>query len=191
MFGHHHHRGMRHPWAPHHGMGARGFGGRGFGGDRERGRGGRPFEQGDLKWVLLALVNEAPRHGYELMKAIEERLGGGYSPSPGVVYPTLTLLEEMGYATVTEEGGRKRYAATDEGRAALDENRPAVDALFARMDEVKSRSVGAAPQVARAMENLRTALRMKLQAGALDAATEKAVADALDQAASKIADAGR
>ena len=85
-----------------------------------RGRGGRFFDQGDLRLVILALLAEQPRHGYEIIKAIEERLGGAYAPSPGVVYPTLTWLEELGYAEVqSAQGNRKLYAITAEGRAFL------------------------------------------------------------------------
>jgi len=111
-----------------------------FGGRRGRGgpfRGGRMFEQGDLKYVILQLLEEKPRHGYEIIKALEERFGGMYSPSAGTVYPTLTLLEDLGYARVTvEEGGKKIYSITDEGRAYLAQNRSAVDDIFDRISEL-------------------------------------------------------
>src|ERR1700732_1421526 len=79
-------------------------------------RGGRVFDHGDLRLLILQLVAEKPRHGYELIKAIEEQLGGSYSPSPGVIYPTLTMLEELGYATVAapSDGGKKLYTVTPE-----------------------------------------------------------------------------
>ena len=94
----------------------------------------RMFEQGDLKYVILQLLSEKPRHGYEIIKALEERLGGTYSPSPGAVYPTLTLLEDMGYArTMPEEGGKKIYEITPEGRAYLEQNKGAVDEIFDRI----------------------------------------------------------
>lgn len=97
-------------------------------------RGGRMFEQGDLKFVILQLLDEKPRHGYEIIKELEERSGGRYSPSPGTVYPTLTLLEEMGYATATpEEGGKKVYSITETGRTHLAENRSTVDDVFERL----------------------------------------------------------
>jgi hypothetical protein len=79
---------------------------------RGRGGPGRLFASGDLRFLLLELIAEKPRHGYELIKAIEEKLGGAYSPSPGVIYPMLTLLEETGLATVTNEGTRKLYSIT-------------------------------------------------------------------------------
>lgn len=163
-----------------------GMGGR-FGGDGGRGgRGGRMFGHGGLRLLLLHLIAEKPRHGYELIKDIEERLHGGYSPSPGVVYPTLTLLEEQGYASVEEtEGGRKRYAATDAGRGLLAENAAIVEAMVARMDGVTAKG-GRPPQIVRAVENLRTALRLRLQRGALAGEEAEAVAAALDAAARAI-----
>jgi len=108
-------------------------------GGRKRGgpRGGRIFEQGDLKYVILQLLAEKPRHGYEVIKELEERFAGAYAPSAGTVYPTLSLLEELGYATVTpEEGGKKIYTITDEGRRYLEENRSAVDDIFERIAEL-------------------------------------------------------
>lgn len=111
-----------------------------FSGMRRRhggGRGGRMFEHGDLKLVILGLLEEKPRHGYEIIKELEERSGGRYAPSPGTVYPTLTLLEDMGYAIASSEpGGKKVYAITDEGRQYLTENRTAVDDIFDRLSEL-------------------------------------------------------
>lgn len=149
---------------------------------------GRVFDQGELRFVLLALIAEAPRHGYEIIKAIEDRLGGSYSPSPGVVYPTLTLLNELGYATVSETGGgRKLYTITEEGRAHLAANQPTVDAVFARMQRASaSTSGGRAPQVVRAIENMKTALRLRLSRGPLAEGEAQAIADALDAAARAI-----
>ena len=101
-----------------------------------RGRMGRMFEQGDLKYVILQLIDEKPRHGYDIIKALEERSRGAYSPSPGTVYPTLTMLEEMGYASASaEEGGKKVYAITPEGKKYLEENASTVDSIFERITE--------------------------------------------------------
>jgi len=109
-------------------------GGRRHGGHGRRGGGGRMFEQGDLKLVVLKLLDEKPRHGYEIIKALEEKTNGMYSPSPGAVYPTLTLLEELGYARSVDEGaGRKIYEITDEGRKHLAEHRSAADDVFERV----------------------------------------------------------
>jgi DNA-binding PadR family transcriptional regulator len=95
------------------------------------------FEQGDLKFVILQLLEEKPRHGYEIIKDLEERSGGRYTPSAGTVYPTLTLLEEMGYATGTvEAGGKKVYSITDAGRKYLAENRGTVDDVLERLGEL-------------------------------------------------------
>lgn len=106
----------------------------GSGRHRGRWRGGRMFEQGDLKYVILRLLSEKPRHGYEIIKAMEERLGGTYSPSPGAVYPTLQFLEDAGYAkTSVDEGGRKIYEITNEGRKYLEDNKSSVDEIFDRI----------------------------------------------------------
>ncbi len=141
------------------------FGGRGFGP-----RGGRPrmFEQGDLRYVVLKLLGAKPSHGYEIIKAVEERFGGAYAPSPGIVYPTLTLLEEQGLIAVVEtEGPRKLYGLTDEGRAELERSAGDIDRVFARMSEMRQRfGGGAAPEIMRAMDNLKTALRLRLSRGA-------------------------
>jgi DNA-binding PadR family transcriptional regulator len=95
------------------------------------------FGQGDLKFVVLNLLAEKPRHGYEIIKELEERFGGAYSPSPGTVYPTLSLLEDLGYArAITEEGNRKVYEITPEGRKFLEDNRGTVDDIFGRVDEI-------------------------------------------------------
>ncbi|HEY5302118.1 MAG TPA: PadR family transcriptional regulator [Acetobacteraceae bacterium] len=149
---------------------------------------GRFFAHGDLRLVILHLIAEKPRHGYEIIKAIEERVGGTYSPSPGVIYPTLTLLEELGYVTVSAgEGGKKLHEITDEGRAFLGANRQAVDALLGRMEEAsRAQGGGPAPQVVRAMENLRLALRLRLSRGPLSEEQINAVAAALDAAATGV-----
>ena len=101
---------------------------------RGRWRGGRMFEQGDLRYVVLRLLEEKPRHGYEIIKALEERFGGAYAPSPGTVYPTLQLLEDLGYARVVPgPEGKKVYEITEEGRKHLAENRETVDNIFDRI----------------------------------------------------------
>jgi DNA-binding PadR family transcriptional regulator len=138
--------------------------GRTHGRQRRGGGLGRFFAHGDLRLVILQLIAEKPRHGYELIKAIEEQVAGAYTPSPGVIYPTLTLLEELGYVTVsTGESAKKLHEITAEGRAFLDANRRTVDALFARMVETSRAHVGGtAPQILRAMENLKLALQLRL-----------------------------
>jgi DNA-binding PadR family transcriptional regulator len=142
------------------------------------------FDHGELRLVVLALIAESPRHGYEIIKAIEERLAGSYSPSPGVIYPTLTLLQELGHATVEEHEGKKLYTITVEGQRYIADNQVAVDAALARMKEVSARHGGGpAPQVVRAMENLKTALRLRMGRGPLTEAELQSVAAAIDAAA--------
>ena len=95
------------------------------------------FEQGDLRYVILRLLDEKPRHGYEIIKALEERFGGAYAPSPGVVYPTLQLLEDLGYARVVpSEAGKKVFEITAEGKAHLAENQDTVDSIFDRIGKL-------------------------------------------------------
>ncbi len=111
-----------------------GIGAFGPGARRRAGRAGRMFGQGDLKLVILQLLEEKPRHGYDIIRALEERSGGGYSPSPGTIYPTLSLLEEMDYAKATvEESGKKVYSITDEGRKYLAAHRNTVDDVLERL----------------------------------------------------------
>jgi len=100
---------------------------------------GRRLASGELQLVLLALLAERARHGYELIKALEERSGGFYSPSPGMVYPALSWLEEMGYASVTAEGSRKLYSITDSGRAYLKENQEAADTMLRQLEYIGRR----------------------------------------------------
>jgi DNA-binding PadR family transcriptional regulator len=138
------------------------------------------------------MIAEQPSHGYELMKAIEDRMGGSYTPSPGVMYPTLSWLEDMGYAGLkrgaegsaeTGETGRKRYLATAEGRAFLQANRATLDEILARMGASDGGGRGGVPApLLRGMENLKLALRLRMQRG-IDPATADAIAAALDAAA--------
>lgn len=148
----------------------------------------RPFDYGELRLLALALIAEQPRHGYELMKSIEERMAGTYSPSPGIIYPTLSWLEDMGYVVLdTAEGGRKRYRASPEGRAFLAENRAATDALFARVGQAAEGGAQHAPDlITRGMENLKVALRLRMRRGPLDQATAETIAAALDAAAQAV-----
>lgn len=157
--------------------------GPGHGPGRRGGRGGRFFEHGDLKLVILALLAEQPRHGYEIIKEIEERLGGTYAPSAGAIYPSLTLLEELGYARVeSADGPKKLYAVTPEGEAYLAQNRASVDALFARMNEAAG-GRSAMPRIMRAMHNLKFALRLRVSRGALSEDDAAKIAGILDSAA--------
>ena len=185
--GHHKfHKHGRRAFGP--GEGHRGWGRGGWGHGGPGGRRGRMFEQGGLRFVILRMLEEKPRHGYEIIKAIEEFFGGAYSPSPGIVYPTLTLLEETGLARVaSEEGGKKLYEITDEGRANIAENKAVADAIFEKVKAMRDAFGGGPPApIVRAMENLRIAGRLRLQKGGLSDEQIAAIADALDEAAKKI-----
>jgi DNA-binding PadR family transcriptional regulator len=165
-----------------------GFGGGRLGGHHRSGRHRGVFDHGDLRYVLLQLIAEKPRHGYELIKAIEEKFGGMYSPSPGVIYPTLTLLEELGYLSAEAAGGTKKlYSLTEEGVNFLAANRVTVEAVSGRMAEA-SRTYGAgpAPEIRRAMHNLELALSLRLSKGRLDETQLRTITAALDRAASDI-----
>ena len=171
----------------HGGFGCGPFGGRGRGGGFGA-REGRMFDAGELRLVILALIAEKPRHGYDIIKELGERVGGDYSPSPGVVYPTLTMLEEMGYARPTQdEQGRKLYTATPEGEKALADNKAQVDAIFARFaDREDAEARGGVGSVIRAMLNLRAATRLRLRSRPATPEQIQAIVDALDAAAKTI-----
>ncbi|MGN6374362.1 MAG: helix-turn-helix transcriptional regulator [Sphingomonas sp.] len=199
MFNRHHgHCGGRHEG--HHGFGPRGRGGP-FGVDfvmgewidREgrglgRGRGRRMFDGGELRLVLLKLVADQPRHGYDLIREIEQLSGGAYVPSPGVVYPTLALLDEMELiAEQASEGAKKLFAITDAGKAHLDENEEEVAALMARLTALGDmRERADAGPARRAMGNLKMVLRDRLRHGDVPIETLHEVAAILDEAARKI-----
>lgn len=150
-----------------------------------RSRFGRPFDHGHLRLLILQLTAEKPRHGYEIIKAIEEKLAGSYSPSPGVVYPTLSMLEELGYVALSaQEGSKKLYAITPEGSAHLEENRSTVDAILGRLADIGSRGGHHhAPQILRAMHNLKLAVRLRFGRGQLGDEQVAAIAAAIDAAA--------
>jgi DNA-binding PadR family transcriptional regulator len=146
------------------------------------------FDNGHLRLVILQHIAEKPSYGYEIMKAIEEKLAGAYSPSPGVIYPTLTLLEEEGLATVSStEGNRKLYAATEQGKEYLNANRVQLKAIFSRIEETgKAFGRGRSPQVNRAIMNLKFALKMRLSRGDLTSEQVSKIAEAIDAAARTI-----
>ena len=180
---------------PHMGRGPRGrhffeagrgpFHGEGF----RHGRGDRRrmFEGGELKTVFLALMEAEPRHGYDLIREIETRTGGAYAPSPGIVYPTLTLLEEMGHIEAqASDGAKRQFALTETGKAFLDEHRREAETALARLDArgERARPMDAGP-IARAMQNLKTALGQRLSSEP-DKKILFEVADIIDEAARKI-----
>jgi DNA-binding PadR family transcriptional regulator len=142
------------------------------------------FDHGELRLVVLALIAEHPRHGYEIIKEIEDRVAGTYSPSPGVIYPTLTMLEELGHATVAESDGKKLYTITAAGTAYIEANKTALDQAMARMQSVNTaHSGGPAPEILRARVNLKLALRLREARGPLTEQQIRDIAAALDAAA--------
>jgi len=168
-----------------------GFGGRwegfehGFGGGRER-----FFDSGHLRLVILQLIADKASYGYEIIKAIEERLAGEYAPSPGVVYPTLTMLEEEGLASSSTEGNKKLYVATEQGKEYLKANNATVKAIFGRMEQAERVfGRGRSPQIMRALMNLKFALKMRAGRGDLSTEQVSKIADALDKAARAIDEA--
>ncbi len=206
--GHRHEGGCGHwgPWAFREGMFGIGPGGPGpwsagfgpfhfdFGGPPggsgrgRRGRRGRMFESGQLRLVLLKLIADEPRHGYDLIRAIEALTGGDYAPSPGVVYPTLTLLQDMGLIEEAPgEGARKPFQVTDEGRAHLEQNARDVDELFERLEAAGShRRRSQRPEIGRAVGNLMAALKNRVAQEGWNEDLLNEVIDILDDAAQRI-----
>ncbi|MES2136959.1 MAG: PadR family transcriptional regulator [Pseudomonadota bacterium] len=172
-------------WGPFHfdfGDGAEGWGS----GRRGR-RGRRMFESGELRLVLLKLIADEPRHGYDLIRAIEELTGGEYAPSPGIIYPTLTLLQDMGHIEeAAGEGARKPFQATDEGRAELEQRAEEVEALLERLTDLKPRHSETGPAIGRAVKNLMTALSHRIGRDGLDDELLHEIAAILDEAAQRI-----
>ena len=210
MHRHHHHH--HHSHEPHFFGGSRkGFGRGRFGGwfadgGELGGRGfgmGRKLASGNLQLLILELLAEKPRHGYEIIKALEERSKGFYVPSPGMVYPALTYLEEIGHATVETEGTRKLYRLTELGRSYLEEHRDETEALFAQFSRVGERlehmrrimrsaqggqdelgEAGWSKSLIRARHAIRSAVAEKWNASAEE---QERVADILKRAAQEIA----
>ena len=183
--GHGFRRGMRGGSGPDFGAGW-GDGERPRGMGRHRRGGGRLFDHGTLRWVVLSLIAEKPSHGYELIKAVEARLGGAYSPSPGVIYPSLTLLEEMGALESQADGGKKLYAITDTGRELLVENAAVLKAAGLTMDKFAARS--ARPTAIRdAVIRLRTVLHDRMtDETAMSEAQIQVIAGILTEAADQV-----
>jgi DNA-binding PadR family transcriptional regulator len=157
----------------------------GDGWGRRRRRGRRMFESGELRLVLLKLIADQPRHGYDLIRAIEDLTGGEYAPSPGVVYPTLTLLQDMGLIEEAPgEGPRKPFQITEAGRAYLEENQAEVDDLIARLKDIApSEEATAGPAIGRAVRNLMTALSHRIGREGLNDELLHDIAAVLDEAA--------
>ncbi|OLP47858.1 PadR family transcriptional regulator [Allorhizobium taibaishanense] len=167
------------------------FGHKGPEGRHGRGRDGerrRMFEAGELRLVLLKLISELPRHGYDLIREIERLSGGAYAPSPGVVYPTMTLLLDMGLAEEQQsDGARKLLGITEAGTIHLADNAEAVEVAMARLTALaKMTERTDAGPVRRAIHNLRTVIHERLSQDDVSRDTQLEVARILDEAASKI-----
>ena len=177
-------RGWERSWGPFHFDFGDGPEGRGR---HRRGR-RRMFESGELRLVLLKLIADQPRLGYDLIRAIEELTGGEYAPSPGVVYPTLTLLQDMGLIEEAPgDGPRKPFQVTDAGRQHLEENASEVDELIERLEEVHpGERPTAGPAIGRAVRNLMTALSHRVGRDGLDEELLHEIAAILDEAAQRI-----
>lgn len=160
---------------------------------------GRFFAHGDLRFLILKLIAEKPRHGYELIKAIEEQVAGAYSPSPGVIYPTLTLLEELDWIQASaSEGSKKLFEITSDGSLALEANRTTVEAILARMAEVCDAQAGdapldsgiaadsATPQLRLALDDLKRAIENRLSGDPLTKDQANAIVAALSSAAEEV-----
>jgi DNA-binding PadR family transcriptional regulator len=166
-------RDERHGRRHGHGFGGDDFGGPGFDGPRFGrrgfGRGGRErlFDAGDIKLVILRLLSEEPSYGYQLMKTMEQRLAGGYTPSAGVIYPTLTMLEEEGLISAsTSEGSKKVYSVTPQGLEFLEANKQRIGELFMRLEEAGEEfRRGRSPELMKAFMNLRGAIWARLARG--------------------------
>lgn len=152
------------------------------------GRSRRMFDGSELRLVLLKLIEEQPRHGYDLIRDIEERTSGAYAPSPGVIYPTLTMLDEMGLIEEQKsEGAKKLYAITNAGKALLTEREEEVEALFARLEDLGSmRARTSGGPIRRAMGNLKAVLQQKAGSDEIDGDTLHQIAALIDEAAQKI-----
>lgn len=175
-----------------------GGGGRGFG----PGRGGRPWwaeamgepppraERGGVRYLVLEAIAEQARHGYEIIQHIEQRAGGSYRPSPGVIYPTLQMLEELQHAHVVERDGKKVYAITDLGKADLETNRTSVDEFYARFTEDQPWESYAEDfaELMKRVGRLMQTFRKGAHRGRMSPTTMRAIRLALDEALRKIDD---
>lgn len=191
----HEHRHNRHFWrhpahAGPHGRGG-GFGrgpggpfGRHRGGPFGGGRGARMFDSGALRLVVLGLIAEEPRHGYDIIKALEARFQGTYSPSPGAIYPMLQMLEEADLVSSQTSGNKRLYSITPEGQAYLDENKADLDRINAQLDEASGHIKGAV--VGEELRGLRDLLMRRLRGGEMDPETAGKAVDILKKARADI-----
>jgi DNA-binding PadR family transcriptional regulator len=169
------------PRAAFHGL----FGRHG-GGPFGRWRGARMFDSGALRLLVLGLIAEEPRHGYDIIRGLRARFQGSYSPSPGSIYPILQQLSEAGLVASTSHGPRRRFTVTEAGKAWLAEQSAELDAIKAQVDSA------AAPigeqAIGESIRELRAALFSKMRKGALDAHQAGRLRDVLERARREIED---
>jgi DNA-binding PadR family transcriptional regulator len=156
--------------------------GRGFGEGR-----GRMFDAGDMKLVILRLLADQPSYGYQLIKTMEQRLAGGYTPSAGVIYPTLTMLEEEGFATATTENNKKVYSVTPEGIEHLEANKEKIGQLFVRLEETgRGFERGRSPEMMKAFMNLKGAVMARVLRESVTSEQIRKITEAINAAAKAI-----
>jgi DNA-binding PadR family transcriptional regulator len=164
------------------GSGGRIGNGPGFGGGRER-----LFDSGEVRLVVLKLLSEQPSYGYQLIKTMEQRLAGGYTPSAGVIYPTLTMLEEEGLASASSESNKKVYSVTPEGMEYLRANKDAIDQIFTRLDEAgRGFERGRSGEIMKAYMNLKSAVAARMSRETATPEQIRRIADAIHAAAKAI-----
>jgi DNA-binding PadR family transcriptional regulator len=147
------------------------------------------FDAGDVRLVVLKLLSEQPGYGYQLIKTMEQRLAGGYTPSPGVIYPTLTMLEEEGLASVSSEGSKKVYSVTPQGMHYLQTHEVRVKVLFERLEEAgKCFQRGRSPELMKAFKNLHDAVKARMLRGNVTPEQISRMAEAMNAAARTIDD---
>ena len=145
------------------------------------------FDAGDIKLVILKLLSEQPSYGYQLIKTMEERLAGGYTPSAGVIYPTLTMLEEEGLATSSTESNKKVYSLTPQGIEFLEANKERVAELFERLEEIgRGFERGRSPDIMKAFMNLRGAVMARVSRGTVTPEQIRKITEAINAAAKAI-----
>lgn len=139
-------------------------------------RGPKMFDAGALRYIVLQLIAERPRHGYEIIKEIEEKVGGGYAPSPGAIYPLLALLEDLGHVKVIPDGNKKLHKITPEGRAFLKQNRALVEVVSARMAAGCANDRGGINAIRASLHEIKDMLRAHAQDGFSEEQAKKIVA---------------
>lgn len=175
---------------PREGCGRRGRGGPKAGyGPRGQHRAKRALKHGDLKFFIIALLKDAPRHGYDMMTEIEALSKGAYKPSPGVMYPALNLIQDMGWATTEDQNGKKTYSITGEGVAALAENEERITAIYERLERLSQpKETGEARPLRMALDGLRHDVKSYMRQNRGDEVKREKLAKIIAKARAEIAE---